>query len=131
MSDQSKIFHLYESNLNQSAIGAMQQRDPNGNLKYRPGEASPGQSYCKYGVPTTSSVKVKGAAFTPNGISDEEIEIEGYGMIGSEQAGKFLERLKTDIHDLVDRNVTGLVLKSKIDLYISVIGQMKKKGLIS
>ena len=37
MSDQSKIFNLYEQSLNQSAIGFMQQRDPQKNLKYRPG----------------------------------------------------------------------------------------------
>ena len=131
MSDKNKIFNLYEQSLNQSGIASMQQRDPNGNLKYRPGEASPGQSYCNYGIPTVSSAKIKGSPYTPNGISDEEIEIKGYGMIDSSQAGKLLERLKNDIHDLVDKNVTGFILKSKIDLYVSVINQMKKKGLIS
>jgi hypothetical protein len=130
MSDQHNIFHLYEQNLNQSGIANMQQRNNDRNYgKYTPGEGKP--SYQKYNVPTVSAAKVKGAPYVPNGISDEEIEIKGYGMIDSEQAGKFLESLKTDIHDLVDRNVTGLVLKSKIDIYMSVIGQMKEKGLIS
>ena len=124
MSDQTKIFNLYESNLNQSAIGAMQQRDPSKNLKYRPGDATPGQTYGKYNLPTTDSVKVKGAAFTPNAMSDEEIIIKGYGVIDSGQAVKFLERLKDDIHNLIDKNVTGTVLKSKIDLYTSVIEQI-------
>ena len=124
MSDQSKIFNLYESNLNQSAIGAMQQRDPSKNLKYRPGDATPGQTYGKYNIPTTGSVKVKGSPFVPNGISDEEMVIKGYGVIDSGQAVKFLERLKNDIHDLIDKNVTGAILKSKIDLYSSIIKQM-------
>ena len=124
MSDQSKIFNLYENNLNQSAIGADQQRNPNGNLKYRPGDAAPGQSYARYNIPTTGSVKVKGAPFIPNGISDEEMVIKGYGVIDSGQAAKFLERLKNDIHDLIDKNVTGAILKSKIDLYSSIIKQM-------
>ena len=124
MSDQTKIFNLYEHNLNQSAIGAEQQRNPNGNLKYRPGDAAPGQSYARYNIPTTGSVKVKGAPFIPNGISDEEMVIKGYGVIDSGQAAKFLERLKNDIHDLIDKNVTGAILKSKIDLYSSIIKQM-------
>tara|TARA_R110001599_G_scaffold39749_2_gene121264 strand:+ start:609 stop:986 length:378 start_codon:yes stop_codon:yes gene_type:complete len=124
MSDQSKIFNLYENNLNQSAIGADQQRNPNGNLKYRPGDAAPGQSYARYSIPTTSSAKVKGSPFVPNGISDEEMVIKGYGVIDSGQAVKFLERLKNDIHDLIDKNVTGAILKSKIDLYSSIIKQM-------
>ena len=124
MSDQSKIFNLYENNLNQSAIGADQQRNPNGNLKYRPGDAAPGQSYARYSIPTTGSTKVKGSPFVPNGISDEEMVIKGYGVIDSGQAVKFLERLKNDIHDLIDKNVTGAILKSKIDLYSSIIKQM-------
>lgn len=125
MSDQTKIFNLYESNLNQSAIGKMQQRDPNKNLKYRPGEASPGQGYARYNVPTTNSAKVKGVPFASNGISgDEEMLIKGFGVIDSSQAGKLLERLKGDIHDLINKNVTGPVLKSKIDLYTSIIQQM-------
>jgi len=124
MSDQDKIFTLYEQNLNQSAIGLMQQRDPNGNLKYRPGEAGPGQSYARYNVPTTNSAKVKGSPFVPNGISDEEILIKGFGVIDSSQAAKLLDSLKEDIHDLIDRNVTGVILKSKIDLYTSVIKQI-------
>jgi len=125
MSDQSNIFNLYESNLNQSAIGRMQQRDPNGNLKYRPGEASPGQGYARYNVPTTNSAKVKGAAFTSNGISgDEEMIIKGFGVIDSSQAGKLLDDLKSDIHKLIDKNVTGAILKSKIDLYSSIIKQI-------
>ena len=124
MSDQDKIFTLYEQNLNQSAIGLMQQRDPNGNLKYRPGEAGPGQSYARYNVPTTNSAKVKGSPFVPNGISDEEILIKGFGVIDSSQAAKLLDSLKEDIHDLIDRNVTGAILKSKIDLYTSVIKQI-------
>jgi hypothetical protein len=124
MSDQSKIFNLYESNLNQSAIGLAQQRDPAKNLKYRPGEASPGQSYRKYGIPTVSSAKVKGSPYTPNGISDEEMIIKGFGVIDSSQADKLLNNLKEDIHELIDRNVTGSILKSKIDLYSSIIKQM-------
>jgi len=124
MSDQDRIFTLYEQNLNQSAIGLMQQRDPNGNLKYRPGEAGPGQSYARYNVPTTNSAKVKGSPFVPNGISDEEILIKGFGVIDSSQAAKLLDSLKEDIHDLIDRNVTGVILKSKIDLYTSVIKQI-------
>lgn len=124
MSDQDKIFTLYEQNLNQSAIGLMQQRDPNGNLKYRPGEAGPGQSYARYNVPTTNSAKVKGSPFIPNGISDEEMLIKGFGVIDSSQAAKLLDSLKEDIHDLIDRNVTGAILKSKIDLYTSVIKQI-------
>lgn len=124
MSDQDRIFTLYEQNLNQSAIGLMQQRDPNGNLKYRPGEAGPGQSYARYNVPTTNSAKVKGSPFVPNGISDEEILIKGFGVIDSSQAAKLLDSLKEDIHDLIDRNVTGAILKSKIDLYTSVIKQI-------
>jgi len=124
MSDQDNIFTLYESNLNQSAIGAMQQRDPNGNLKYRPGDAAPGQSYARYNIPTTNSAKVKGSPFTPNGISDEEMVIKGFGVIDSSQAAKLLDNLKQDIHDLIDRNVSGAILKSKIDLYSSIIKQM-------
>lgn len=124
MSDQDNIFTLYESNLNQSAIGAMQQRDPNGNLKFRPGDAAPGQSYARYNIPTTNSAKVKGAPFIPNGISDEEMVIKGFGVIDSSQAAKLLDNLKQDIHDLIDRNVSGAILKSKIDLYISIIKQM-------
>ena len=124
MSDQTKIFNLYESNLNQSAIGYAQQRDPAKNLKYRPRDAKPGQTYSKYNLPTTSPEKVKGAAFTPNGISDEEITIKGYGVIDSEQALGMLNRLKNDIHDLINKNVTGSVLKSKIDLYTSIIEQI-------
>ena len=123
MSDQSEIFNLYESNLNQSAIGYMQQRNANRNLKYIPQQGKP--SYNRYGVPTTSAAKVKGAPYVANGISgDEEMLIKGYGVIDSEQAGKFLERIKEDIHDLIDKNVTGAVLKSKIDLYTSVIKQL-------
>lgn len=124
MSDQDNIFTLYESNLNQSAIGAMQQRDPNGNLKFRPGDAAPGQSYARYNIPTTNSAKVKGAPFVPNGISDEEMVIKGFGVIDSSQAAKLLDNLKQDIHDLIDRNVSGAILKSKIDLYSSIIKQM-------
>ena len=123
MSDQDRIFTLYEQNLNQSAIGLMQQRDPNGNL-YRPGEAGPGQSYARYNVPTTNSAKVKGSPFIPNGISDEEMLIKGYGVIDSIQAAELLDRLKKDIHDLIDRNITGAVLKSKIDFYTSIIKQI-------
>ena len=120
MSDQDRIFTLYEQNLNQSAIGLMQQRDPNGNLKYRPGEAGPGQSYARYNIPTTNSAKVKGSPC----ISDEEILIKGFGVIDSSQAAKLLDNLKEDIHDLIDRNITGAILKSKIDLYTSIIEQI-------
>jgi len=124
MSDQNNIFTLYENNLNQSAIGLAQQRDPNKNLKYRPGEAAPGQSYARYNIPTTNSAKVKGAPFTPNGISDEEILIKGFGVIERRQADKLLDNLKQDIHDLIDKNVAGAILKSKIDLYSSIIKQI-------
>jgi hypothetical protein len=124
MSDQNKIFTLYEQSLNQDAIGLAQQRDPNKNLKYRPGDAPAGQSYARYGIPTVHSAKVKGAAFVPNGISDEEILIKGFGVINTEQADKLLKRLKEDIHELVDRNITGSILKSKIDLYTSIIKQI-------
>jgi len=130
MSDQSKIFNLYENNLNQSAIASMQQRDPAKNLKYRPSQGKP--SYGKYGVPTTSPEKIKSAPYVSNiHMGDEEMELKGYGVIDSEQASKFLERVKDDIHNLIEKNVTGLVLKSKLDLYTTVIEQMKKKGLIS
>ena len=82
------------------------------------------QSYQKYNLPTVSTAKVKGAAFVPNGISDEEMVIKGYGVIDSSQATKLLDRLKNDIHNLINRNVTGAVLKSKIDLYTSIIEQI-------
>ena len=125
MGDQSKIFNLYEQSLNQSAIGFMQQRDPQKNLKYRPKDAPGGQSYNRYGLPTVHAAKVKGAPVVPNGISgDEEMSIKGYGVIDSEQAQGMLNRLKNDIHDLIDKNVTGAVLKSKIDLYTSIIEQI-------
>ena len=124
MSDQSKIFNLYESNLNQSAIATMQQRNNDKNYgKYTPNQGKP--SYAKYSVPTTNASKVKGAPFTSNGISgDEEMQIKGFGVIDSSQAEKLLERLKEDIHDLINKNVTGAVLKSKIDLYTSIIQQI-------
>ena len=35
-----------------------------------------------------------------------------------------LNRLKSDIHKLIDKNVTGTVLKSKIDLYTSIIKEI-------
>jgi len=124
MSDQSNIFNLYESNLNQSAIASMQQRDPQKNLKYRPTDAPGGQSYNRYGLPTVQAAKVRGAPVVPNGISDEEMSIKGYGVIDSSQALKMLDRLKNDIHILIDKNVTGSVLKSKIDLYTSIIQQI-------
>lgn len=123
MSDQHNIFHLYEQNLNQSGIANMQQRNNDRNYgKYTPGEGKP--SYQKYNVPTVSAAKVKGAPFVANGISDEEMIIKGYGVIDSSQAGKLLDRLKKDIHDLINRNVTGSILKSKIDLYTSIIEQI-------
>jgi hypothetical protein len=50
--------------------------------------------------------------------------IKGFGVIDSSQAGKLLDSLKTDIHKLIDKNVTGAVLKSKIDLYTSIIEQI-------
>jgi hypothetical protein len=123
MDDQSKIYNLYEQTLNQSAIAYMQQRNADKNYgKYTPAEGKP--SYKRYGVPTVSAAKVKGAPFTPNGISDEEIIIKGFGVINSSQADKLLDRLKDDIHDLINRNVTGAILKSKIDLYTSIIEQI-------
>jgi hypothetical protein len=125
MSDQKEIFNLYENRLNQSAIGFMQQRDPQKNLKYRPKDAPGGQSYNRYGLPTVHAAKVKGAPVVPNGISgDEEIIIKGYGVIDSSQAIGMLNRLKDDIHKLIDKNVTGSVLKSKIDLYTSIIKEL-------
>jgi len=125
MSDQSKIYNLYEQNLNQSAIAYMQQRNADKNYgKYTPSQGKP--SYQRYGVPTVSAAKVKGAPYMPNGLSDEEILIKGYGVIDSSQAGKFLERLKKDINDLINRNVTGAILKSKIDLYTSIIKQIEE-----
>ena len=124
MSDQHNIFHLYEQNLNQSGIANMQQRNNDKNYgKYTPSQGKP--SYQRYGVPTVSSAKVKGAPFVPNGISDEEFNIKGYGVIDSTQALGMLNRLKADIHDLIDKNVTGSILKSKIDLYISVVKQLE------
>ena len=123
MSDQSKIYNLYEQNLNQSAIAYMQQRNNDKNYgKYNPAQGKP--SYQRYGVPTVSAAKVKGAPFVPNGMSDEEMLIKGFGVIDSSQANKLLERLKEDIHDLINRNVTGAILKSKIDLYTSIIEQI-------
>ncbi len=124
MGDQSKIFNLYESNLNQSAIATMQQRNNDKNYgKYTPNQGKP--SYAKYSVPTTNASKVKGAPFASNGISgDEEMQIKGFGVIDSSQAEKLLERLKEDIHDLINKNVTGAVLKSKIDLYTSILQQI-------
>tara|TARA_A100000171_G_C2017023_1_gene89225 strand:- start:98 stop:481 length:384 start_codon:yes stop_codon:yes gene_type:complete len=125
MSDQSKIYNLYEQNLNQSGIAYMQQRNADKNYgKYTPSQGKP--SYQRYGVPTVSAAKVKGAPYVPNGLSDEEILIKGYGVIDSSQAGKFLERLKKDINDLINRNVTGAILKSKIDLYTSIIKQIEE-----
>ena len=123
MSDKDKIFNLYEQNLNQSGIAYMQQRNANRNLKYIPQQGKP--SYNRYGVPTTSAAKVKGAPYVANGISgDEEMLIKGYGVIDSEQALGMLNRLKSDIHKLIDKNVTGTVLKSKIDLYTSIIKEI-------
>tara|TARA_E500000318_G_scaffold2986_1_gene3565 strand:+ start:36 stop:413 length:378 start_codon:yes stop_codon:yes gene_type:complete len=124
MSDQSNIFNLYESNLNQSAIASMQQRNNDKNYgKYTPNQGKP--SYAKYSVPTTNASKVKGAPFASNGISgDEEMLIKGFGVIDSSQASKLLDSLKNDIHKLIDKNVTGAILKSKIDLYSSIIKQM-------
>jgi hypothetical protein len=123
MSDKNNIFNLYEQSLNQSGIASMQQRNNDKNYgKYTPNQGK--QSYQRYGVPTVSSAKVKGAPFVANGISDEEMIIKGYGVIDSSQAGKLLDRLKKDIHDLINRNVTGSILKSKIDLYTSIIEQI-------
>ncbi len=123
MSDKNEIFNLYEQSLNQSGIASMQQRNNDKNYgKYTPDQSK--QSYQKYNIPTVSAAKVKGAAFVPNGISDEEMIIKGYGVIDSSQASKLLDRLKDDIHDLINRNVTGAVLKSKIDLYTSIIEQI-------
>ena len=50
--------------------------------------------------------------------------IKGFGVIDSSQASKLLDSLKNDIHKLIDKNVTGAILKSKIDLYSSIIKQM-------
>ena len=116
MSDQDKIFTLYEQNLNQSAIGLMQQRDPNGNLKYRPGEAGPGQSYTRYNVPTTNSAKVKGSPFVPNGISDEEtIYVPGYAKMKPSQLKGSIKRCIEEINEAFE-NGNYSFITSKADL---------------
>ena len=116
MSDQDKIFTLYEQNLNQSAIGLMQQRDPNGNLKYRPGEAGRGQSYTRYNVPTTNSAKVKGSPFVPNGISDEEtIYVPGYAKMKPSQLKGSIKRCIEEINEAFE-NGNYSFITSKADL---------------
>lgn len=116
MSDQDRIFTLYEQNLNQSAIGSMQQRDPNGNLKYRPGEAGPGQSYVRYNVPTTNSAKVKGSPFVPNGISDEEtIYVPGYAKMKPSQLKGSIKRCIEEISEAFE-NGNYSFITSKADL---------------
>ena len=116
MSDQDKIFTLYEQNLNQSAIGLMQQRDPNGNLKYRPGEAGPGQSYTRYNVPTTNSAKVKGSPFVPNSISDEEtIYVPGYAKMKPSQLKGSIKRCIEEINEAFE-NGNYSFITSKADL---------------
>ena len=116
MSDQERIFTLYEQNLNQSAIGLMQQRDPNGNLKYRPGEAGPGQSYTRYNVPTTNSAKVKGSPFVPNGISDEEtIYVPGYAKMNPSQLKGSIKRCIEEINEAFE-NGNYSFISSKADL---------------
>ncbi len=115
--DQDKIYNLYES-LNQSAIAYDQQRGPNKD-KYLPKDSK--QSYRKYGIPTTSSVKVNGAPFTSNGISDEEVLVKGFGMVNRSQITFLLDGVKDDIFELLDKNLGGHVLKSKVDLYQSLI----------
>ena len=116
MSDQDKIFTLYEQNLNQSAIGLMQQRDPNGNLKYRPGEAGPGQSYARYNVPTTNSAKVKGSPFVPNGISDEEtVYVPGYAKMKPSQLKGSIKRCIEEINEAFE-NGNYSFITSKADL---------------
>jgi hypothetical protein len=116
MSDQDRIFTLYEQNLNQSAIGLMQQRDPNGNLKYRPGEAGPGQSYTRYNVPTTNSAKVKGSPFVPNGISDEEtIYVPGYAKMKPSQLKGSIKRCIEEINEAFE-NGNYSFITSKADL---------------
>jgi len=114
MSDQDKIFTLYEQNLNQSAIGLMQQRDPNGNL-YRPGEAGPGQSYAPYNVSTTNSAKVK-APFVPNGISEEEtIYVPGYAKMKTSQLKGSIKRCIEEISEAF-ANGNYSFISSKADL---------------
>ena len=110
--------------LNQYGIAYDQQRSNDKNsYKYTP--MSNKNSYKKYGLPTVKAAKVKGAPFQPNGISsDEEIVIKGFGVIDRSQAEKLLDDIKQDIHELVKRNVTGAILKSKLDLYASIIQQM-------
>lgn len=118
MNDQEKIFTLYEQNLNQSGIGLMQQRDPNGNLKYRPGEAGPGQSYARYNTPTVNSAKVKGTPFMSNGISDEEtIYVPGYAKMEPSQLKKSIQRIIDEINEAY-RNGNYSFIKSKADLLI-------------
>jgi hypothetical protein len=120
MSEQSKIFNLYES-MNQSGVAYDQQRNKN-SYKYTPVQGKP--SFTKDAIPTVSSVKMQGAAYTPNGISDEEVHIKGYGTLESRQVEKLLSDIKSDIHELIEKNVTGAILKSKIDLYTSLIQQI-------
>ncbi len=119
MSDQSKIYNLYES-LNQSAIAVDQQRRDS--YKYAPQQGK--QSYLKHGIPTTDSVKVNGAGFVSNGISDEEVLIKGYGSIRKDQVNQMLQSVKIDIINLIDKNVTGQILNSKINLYKSLVEVM-------
>ena len=119
MSDQNKIYNLYES-LNQSAIGYAQQRSNDKNYgKYTPKQGKP--SYQRYGVPTTTAAKVNGAAFIPDGLSDEEVLVKGFGKIERNQVDRMLQNVKIDIIDLIDKNVAGQILNSKIDLYKSLI----------
>ena len=116
MSDQNKIYNLYES-LNQSAIAVDQQRKDS--YKYAPKQGK--QSYLKYGIPTTTAAKVNGSPFIPDGLSDEEVLIKGFGKMEKNQVDRMLQNVKIDIIDLIDKNVAGQILNSKIDLYKSLI----------
>ena len=105
MSDQDKIYNLYES-LNQSAIAVDQQRKDL--YKYAPQQGK--QSYLKYGVPTTDSVKVNGVGFVSNGISDEEtIYVPGYAKMKPSQLKQSIQKYITEINDAFKRGNYGLI----------------------
>ena len=133
------FINLYES-LNQSAIGAMQQRD-NKNLKYIPGESKTG--YAKGNIPTVYAQKT-GVPYMPGGISDQE-EKKVYGYIyNSEQSkttpenpeivvvglGKYdLEHLQLAIKNDLEEMAKAIEPKSKYpDLGIGrVVSRITKK----
>lgn len=96
MSEQSKIYSLYES-MNQSGIAYDQQRNKN-SYKYTPAQGKP--SFTKDAIPTVSSVKMKGAAYTPNGISDEEtVYVPGYAKMRPEQLKESIKKYIFEINE--------------------------------